>query len=72
MNWANGLHCSPAFQLLSPCFHSIITVVENMPELQRIIRAAMDDWESKTCIKFVPRMDEEKENDYVTFFRGSQ
>lgn len=50
----------------------MITVVENMPELQRIIRVAMDDWESKTCIKFVPRKDEEKENDYVTFFRGSQ
>ncbi|XP_067054194.1 uncharacterized protein [Acropora muricata] len=45
--------------------------LQNMPELQRIIRAAMDDWESKTCIKFVPRKDEEKENDYVTFFRGS-
>ena len=42
-----------------------------MPELQRIIREAMDDWESKTCIKFVPRKDE-KEKDYVTFFRGAQ
>lgn len=45
---------------------------ENMPELQRIIRVAMDDWESKTCVKFVPRKDEEKVTDYVTFFRGSQ
>ncbi|XP_068693880.1 uncharacterized protein [Montipora foliosa] len=45
--------------------------LHNMPELQRIIRLAMNDWESKTCIKFVPRKDEEKEKDYVTFLRGS-
>jgi len=45
--------------------------LQNMPELQRIVRLAMDDWESKSCIKFVPRKDEKKEKDYVTFFRGS-
>lgn len=44
--------------------------LENMPELQRIVRLAMDDWESKTCLKFVPRKDE-SETDYVTFFRGT-
>ncbi|KAJ7374569.1 hypothetical protein OS493_004907 [Desmophyllum pertusum] len=42
--------------------------LKNMPELQRIIRTAMDDWESKTCLKFVERKDEK---DYVTFFRGT-
>ena len=40
-----------------------------MPELQSIVQLAMDDWESKTCLKFVERTNEK---DYVTFFRGSQ
>lgn len=42
--------------------------MKNMPELQSIVRLAMDDWESKTCLKFVERTNEK---DYVTFFRGS-
>lgn len=42
--------------------------LQNMPELQRIIRLAMNDWESKTCIKFIERTNEK---DYVNFFRGT-
>ncbi|XP_078364915.1 uncharacterized protein LOC144649315 isoform X2 [Oculina patagonica] len=42
--------------------------LQNMPELQSIVRLAMDDWQSKTCLKFVERKDQK---DYVTFFRGS-
>lgn len=29
----------------------------------------MNDWESKTCIKFIERTNEK---DYVNFFRGTQ
>lgn len=56
---------------LAGCLIQWYLLAENMPELQRIVRLAMDDWESKTCLKFVPRKDE-SETDYVTFFRGTQ
>ena len=58
--------CSKCSHLASSC-HSCST--ENMPEIQRIVRQAMDDWEAKTCLQFVER---DKEADYITFFRGSQ
>ena len=59
--------CDRVTLLLTLCMFSCFA--ENMPELQSIVRLAMDDWESKTCLKFVERTNEK---DYVTFFRGSQ
>ena len=54
-----------SFHLL-PCFSSFI---ENMPNLVRIVKKAMREWEKLTCIRFVRR---NKEEDFVRFFRGSQ
>lgn len=34
--------------------------------MKKIIRCAMDEWEKKTCIKFVPHKSEE---DYVIFVK---
>ena len=66
------LHCLRSFknQIITFFLLSFFyCYTENMPELQRIIRLAMNDWESKTCIKFIERTNEK---DYVNFFRGTQ
>lgn len=66
------LHCLRSFKNQIITFFLLshfYCYTENMPELQRIIRLAMNDWESKTCIKFIERTNEK---DYVNFFRGTQ
>ncbi|XP_032220214.2 uncharacterized protein LOC5519420 isoform X2 [Nematostella vectensis] len=42
--------------------------LKNMPGLLEVVRGAMKEWESKTCVRFVER---EGEDDYLTIFRGT-
>jgi len=42
--------------------------LENMPSALRAIRLAMNQWEAKTCLRFVPRTNEK---DYLEFFRNT-
>ena len=44
-------------------------LTENMPSALQAIRLAMNQWEAKTCIRFVPRTNEK---DYLEFFRNTQ
>jgi hypothetical protein len=47
----------------------LLCFVENMPGLVAVVKQAMRDWESKTCVLFVER---DQEEDYVEIFRGTQ
>ena len=40
--------------------------LERLPDAMRSIKAAMKEWEAKTCIRFVKKTNEKK---FLTFFR---
>eukprot|EP00795_Rhopilema_esculentum_P001751 gene1751-16235_t len=48
--------------------YTIDCSLENMPTALKAIRLAINQWESKTCLRFVPRTNE---NDYLEFFRNT-
>jgi len=42
--------------------------LERLPDAMRSIKAAMEEWEAKTCIRFVKKTNEKK---FLTFFRST-
>ena len=59
-------HCKFIGALLQKQYVCLLAFTENMPDAMSAIDAAIKEWESKTCIKFVKRT---TQKDYLWFFR---